>query len=735
MVRIGDGYNRTKKGRDFLPILMPSKQLDFYHKKEDVVPLNLTKEEEYDLHQDFEDIRNQREYRDKQAQKWHWAGSVYNVLQNATANDRISNITLGWIRSYIDTGIAQMTAGEPEFDYDALGPSDEARTMLWKSLVKTAMNRSNFMSHQNIAMTDAHIFGPGVFEVFQQRPYRTIREPQNDGTFKERVIIDHRIPRVGARAVSPFRVTRNPNVSDPNEVGSCTKEEILTWNQFVAKYGRCDDVDGKPKYKHIDEINKGSHVKVTIYQDEIRDVYRIYALSYGSKSDGEAETPPEQLGVPIFDRPLKIHDIYDKRGILERSMGLNLPGMCNLVFLPYADKLTDNFEDHCIYGMGLPEHMEGLDMFMQTAFNMTIDNWRMGNTVVLDIESRDGTIPDFDANQYYGGEFINAKVVPQTLGQDRTVNFDNMYEIIQKLAIPGTGININQIAGDTSKTAFEFAQRIEANNKRSEMRLKEWEAGPLKRLGTLLLSACISELTVHDLENIREGDAESILKEIEKGRATRDDFEFEAGKPVKRKVRTYIDMKGWKESFTKKTRPSRKLNADSVDSTLIKDTKNPEAVSKIPVTEEYVFPDWYAESGVLFDTKVDSKRMITNKKIRDAQALQALIQNILQVAQLDPKALQAIDFSKLIEQSMKLAELDTEDIMKKTGQDELSQLMEQVAQHKQQLEAIASNPSANAQVPQPVMGGQQVNPQQPQSLGGGLAAPQNPLNQAAQGAL
>ena len=72
--------------------------------------------------------------------------------------------------------------------------------------------------------------------------------------------------------------------------------------------------------------------------------------------------------------------------------------MCNLVFFPYSDKLNQDYETHSLYGMGLPEQMERLDTFMQTAFNMTVDNWRLGNTVVLDYKSRDGTVPDFDAN-------------------------------------------------------------------------------------------------------------------------------------------------------------------------------------------------------------------------------------------------------------------------------------------------------------------------------------------------
>lgn len=705
---------------------MSKKLLKFYHSKEDSDDLKLTKEELYDLHADEEDYKNQKEYRDASLNKWRWAGSVYNVLQNAHPDDRISQITIGWIRSYIDTGIAQMTAGEPEFSYEALGPSDEARTKLWKALVESVMNRSNFMSHQRIAMTDAHIFGPGVFEVYQQRPYRTIREMQRDGTFKERVIVDHRIPRVGVRAISPFRCTRNPNVSDPNEVGSCTKEEILTWDQFVQKYGRCWDDEGNDKYKHIHELTKGTHVKITEYQNEIRDVFRIYANTFGGEVDGEPSETPEGLGVPIFDRPLKIHDIYDEKGILERSVGLNIPGMCNLAFIPYADKLNENYETHDIYGMGLPEHMEGLDTFMQTAFNMTVDNWRMGNTVVLDIESRDGTLPDFDANTYYGGEYVNAKVTPQTLGQDRIVNFDNMYEVLQKLTIPATGININMIDGEPSRTKFEFEQRIAASNQRAETRLKEWESGPLKRLGTLLLSASISELTVHDLENIREGDVKKVMKDIEAGRATRDDFEFEGGKPVKRKTRYYVDMQGMKENFTPK-RKSRLLSVDSTENTLVADRKNPNSVHKIPITEEYVVPDWYVESGILFDTKVDSKRMITNKKIKDGQGLQAVIQNLMQAAQLDPTIVQKMDMIKFVEEAMDLAGMNPDKVMKQKESTELDKLLEQSKQMKEQALALQNSPQPNAQAQQgqPSSVPQGFNPAQPPTIGVGQGGTPN----------
>ncbi len=265
------------------------------------------------------------------------------------------------------------------------------------------------------------------------------------------------------------------------------------------------------------------------------------------------------------------------------------------------------------------------------------------------------------------------------------------------------------------------------------MRLKEWEQGPLKRLGTLLLSAAISELTVHDLEDIREGDQVKVLADINKGRATRDDFEFENGKPVQRKLYTYIDMKGMKESFTP-TRKTRQLNPDSTNNTLVRDKANPDATHKIPVTEQYVMPDCYVESGVLFDTKVDSKRMITNKKIRDAQSLDKILNIILQAAVIDPTIVQRIDFGKFIDFSLRLADMEEESIMKTNDQTTESKLLSKIAQAKDAVQnpAAVTQPTHAQTAP---MAGAGANPQQPSPVGTGQAGPANPLQAAAGGAL
>ncbi len=693
-------------------------ELSFYHSRKDdsIDEVILTKEEERNKNEDWEDIRNQREYRDRHIDQWRRAAWIYNVIQNGSSDDRIANIVLGYTRMIVDTGIAQISEGEPEFDFRPVGPSDSKKTILWRDMTNHIKNRSNYKAHQNVFLTDWHVFGTGVMEVYTEFPHRTIRIPKGSG-YEEVVVRDFRRPKVGVRAVSPFRVTRNPTVTDPNEVPSCTKEEILSWNQFVQSYGRAKLPNGKSKYKNTNRLPAGSHVKITKYWDELRDVYRVYALSYGNKSDGFSDSPPEELGVPIFDRPLKIHEIREKGETL-RSEGLNIQGQCPLIFAHYNDQYTLDGEAHDVYGMGLPQHIEGMDTLIQTFFNMTVDNWRLSNTVLLSYQGNGASVPDFDATEYYGGELFEGNITPVPLGASSTRDFNEITQILNNISIPMTGINFNQIVGDTSKTAFEFAQRIRANNRRAEQKLKVLEEGAFKRLGSLLLAAGLSELTVPDLEAMTEEQVKIARDQIKEGRATAEDFEDLNGQEPKRRIRELIPVTGMKEAFD--VSKTRQADERSVENTLVSDDSG--EVNFIPAVEEYVYPAEYIEKGTIPDVIVDSKRMLGDLKTQDVQMLQGTINMIGQLSSIDPSLLQRIDVDSIVEEVLKFAQIDPEKVYGEEGNSEISAIMDKI----QELKDVTDNP------PQDV---QPINPQGPAFGTAGSAGAQDPVEATAQGAL
>jgi hypothetical protein len=123
---------------------------------------------------------------------------------------------------------------------------------------------------------------------------------------------------------------------------------------------------------------------------------------------------------------------------------------------------------------------------------------------------------------------------------------------------------------------------------------------------------------------------------------------------------------------------------DSVENTLVPDKENPNAIHKVAITEELVNPDWYVESGVLFDTLVDSKRMITNRKIKDAQGVSSVLQNVLALLQADPALGQRINTDVFLKEIVDFADMN-DDVIKKEDEGETEKLLKQITDMKQQV--------------------------------------------------
>lgn len=702
----------------------------FFHEKQegrddvsDMTPLERKQRD-----QDWEDAKYMIEYRTNSG--WDAKAvrgmKIYNVLQTAKPTDEVSRIFLGYTRTQIDKGVEQMTEGEPDFDFEPHGPSDSKKVVIWKNLMRKVLSDSEYKVHQELFFRDYFVMGSAVFEVYIDYPQRTERvpNPSMEGGFEEIIVRDYRRPKVGIRALNPLACWRNPNVESTTKVPSCLKKRIVTWNQWTQDYCRAKLPDGSPKYKNCAKVAKGSHVCIWEYQDEIRDVLRYYASSFGNESDGMAKSPSmESFGVQIYDKSLKIHETK-KNGIIERCEGLNVQGMCNMRWGTYFDKYDLNFNgQHGVYGMGLPERIEGEDMILQTIFNIQIDNYRWQNAVALNYEGNNAdSYLDVDANQLVGGELIDGKITPMPLGIYRPNDFGSMKEVLDGSVIPATGINHQQIVGDTSKTAFEFAQRIKMASSSAEQRLARLENEVFKPIGGLLLSGALTELTVEEWEDMTEEQAEAARESIKQHQSTSDDYkldEMENGKRVnKRRVKTYVKVKGAKirEDFGPKKK-NRKLEYNNLEgNTLVYDNKMEEEDSYIPMVKEYVYPMDYLETGILPDVIVDSKRMIKDMKAQRVQDFQSAMAFLMQLRQLgwtgmdDNKAATMIlEFGEIAPSKLlNDAQEGTESDLRKKALEEMSRVM------------------YGQNAPQPQMAGAMAQPQKPA---------QNPLEQVAQGTL
>jgi hypothetical protein len=669
-------------------------------KKNDVV--DLTDYEQEKRLQDYEAINNHKEYHRSFHEQWAKAGALYNVLQEGTSDDRISNFYIGLARMIIDTGVGMMTEGQPDYDYDPIGPADVKKMILWKSFVKKIESDCNAKSHYEKWITDMHIFGPSALEVYTQLPMRLKRYEHEDGSIEEKLTRDFRRSKVGIRHRSIWYTYRNPNVTEYDDVPSGGYTEYLTHSQFVQSYANVFFPDGKPKYKNIDKVGKGSHYKVEVFFDEIQDAFRIYAIAYGTKPDGKVEPCHEdELGLPIFDKPLCIYrmekKLEDGRKVTI-SNGANVPGMVPLCFGNFNDQLDKDYKTHALYGMGIPQLIDGPEAIMQALFNMTVDNMRLKNTVVVGYEGTDGkSAADFDNLSHYSGTFVDGRINPQSLGIADMQSNSVMWEWLNNICIWVTGINFQQLGGDSSKTAFEFSQRIRANNQRAEKRIRSLENGPLKRAGLLLLSNALSECTVEEWDKLSEGQVEEIAAKIENNEVTAEDYQMENSKPVAKKMQMMIPVQGrkFREDFKGKHK-TRKLDYNSTENTLIEDPELPGEVSYVPAESKYLLPTGDIESIMQFTVRVDGKRMLGDQRAQDMDTMQKLgdyFTNRFMAFANMPDQLPNVDMKKLDQEMLRFAQVEEDKVMQEG--DNQSPLMEAADQALETL--MNSSPTTNVQ--------------------------------------
>jgi len=701
--------------------------------------------------EDWQDIRYMDEYRrnsgwDLKARR---GMKVYNCLQTMRPDDEISRIFLGYARTQIDQGINQMTEGEPDFDFEPNKPSDHMKVITWKHMIRMILSDCQYKLHQETFFRDFFVMGCGVFEVFIDYPQRTLRLPNEayPGGYEPIIVQDHRRPKVGVRAVNPMNCWRNPNIDSTNDVPSCLRRRIITWNQMAQGFGRAKKDDGTPRYKNMDKLAKGSHAAIYYYQDGIRDLYRIYIKTFGNQSDGMALYPPpliSSMGICVLDKPLKIYEKVVNK-VVERSTGLNIPGMCSLRWGIMFDKYDKNYQGtHSAYGMGLPERIEGEDTAIQGLFNQFLDNSRWSGSSVLNYKgSNADSYLDVDANRLYGGELIDGEITPMSLGIAKVTDYAETMDQMDKFVVPATGINPQQMIGDSSKTLGEFALRIRQSNRGAEQRLTRLEHEVFTPVGSLLLANALTTLTDDDYEEMTDDQVSQAKADIKAKKKPVDDYkDLNTDKPQKKFMR-YIPMKGEKirEDFTvsKKRQLDYNPTYDSkgrTSNTLVHDSKMKVETSYVPLTAAYVYPSDGIDSSSLPTCIVDSKRMLADVKNQEVKNVQTTINFILQLIQLGYKG---ADFDKMVSVMLDFAEIDPKLIMNAStgGSETLTNVQNLVQKMKDQAknppQQQSSSPPPNAQAPQQMA--PLPNAGNDDAASGGSGSPANALQASTPGAL
>ncbi len=643
----------------------------------------LTDEEEKDRRHDYQEVFGMRQHHAEQHPAWNKAGNFYNIVQSGEGADSISRYAVGLSRTIIDAGISMMNEGDPEASFKPIGPSDRKISVLWDALVKHQLSKSNWRAHQKLWTTDLHIFGSSPLEAFVNPVVR--RKNEEPGLFLIRMATQ---ARTGLRHRSIWTSFRNPNVIDPDEVPSCAWEETVTHGQWVSRYAN------RPDFKNVDQIPVYSKYKLTHITNEIENTYRIYCMPFGRMAEAykELTAPVYELGYPVYS---------------ERLTKLNPLGMCPMSFGIFSDQLTADYKQHSLYGMGIPQLIEGMEMIMEGLFNMTVDNMRLKNTVPVGYQPYQGQTdyPDLDNFTIETGRVYPGKFEPMSLGIADMQSNTQLWEWVNNLCIWITGYNFQQIGGDTSKTAYEFAQRLKANNNRAASRLQALENGPLKRSFNLLLANSLSQVTKDEWEDITETQAKDIAAMITNGTEGVDSYKFENGKIIAKKFTEYFPLPDYKvsEDFTKSKK--RKLDTSTVDNTLTMYQAKGET-GMVPAVPQYLFPNGEVAQMLAFTVEVDSKQMLGDLQVHDSEAIDKWLNQAVTMMPMVPQITPQLMFD-LLKQSGEKAGLDIEAAMD-DKQD--SPILKKVKSIVGQMQALHSQPPMMQKPPMPALPGQPSAP-------------------------
>lgn len=583
-------------------------------KKAPTVTWRPMEEEKKVMIEDWEKIRYMKDYRSRFEPQMLRAAKAWNLLADPVDDDRISNVLIPIARMLASTAIAAMTEGRPGFGFRPGATSDYIKVPLWESAIDQVLNENNFEAQQNLFITDYTVLGCGVYDVTTQMPMRTVRYPKEGGGFASVHKRDYRRSKISIKARSPWETWFWPNARTIEENPITYDEEYINEALFNQDYRDAVLPDGTKKYKHTDSVKSGfdfsfsgqsemyrvadrDNITIGRIQNETGDVLREYAN-----------------GVLILDKTLQIKNI---NGV--RCEGVNCLGMTSLCFGPNNHQYDSNLKTHALWWMGDPYMIRGLDAIYQAFGNMTIDNWRLANTKPISFKPFGSTTAqDLDIRDFYSGKFIDGDVITTSLGDVRLSDYQFFQELLDNWCIWLTGVNFKQLIGETSRTKFEFEQRIKAQNRRFEYKIRALESGCFQKLGRLLLADVMSEMTVEDYENLTEQEIEDIQKKIKDKQVRTDDYENllskDSAKPPRRKVRTMIQVKDKVYKERNNTSEKRLFSPESYEENTLVLDKKAKGNSEVPAIPEYLWSQEYIERGGIPDVFVMGNRMLSNLK-------------------------------------------------------------------------------------------------------------------------
>lgn len=633
------------------------------------------------------------EYRRMFEQPWLDAASKWNQFASEDVDNDVPNFVVPISRMSTHTGIVSMRQSLPEVGVVPGGLEDRKKADLIKDASAHVDRMTNMEAVMDQFMVDYAVLGNGVLEDFVKVPYKTFRKEvldENDeptGKFTEVIKRDWSRPKIGTRARSPWECAFDPNARSVADIRACTFQDRISYNEFVEQYVR------RPKgtYQHTEFVEPGiaydfnddgdldrietdnEMIIIQHYQNEIKDIYRIYAN-----------------GVMILDDSLSSHHRH---------------GKCTLTLVPNHHKYDKNKKSHALYGAGDPELLEDLDDLVNAMTNMFIDNYQKKNTYVVGI---DGGGLDPSEVDYLSGDPVSGRVSIQSLGQADLPEFANFKQIVEDWAVQAVKKNYKRLEGETANTAFEAAQKKQAENVGMLYQIKKMESGGLLEHMKKRVSDIMEHMTIEEWEDITEEDLQRV-QEMVGIEVPQEDIVLdpETKRPIKMRYVERFKTRGrvYEEVFI-----NGKRHVDGLRE--VSELEGEDGY--LPATKEYLWTREFALFGHIPDLYLVGSKMIGEDTITELAKLDRLYQHISTIINLRALESQSgqdygTDWNRLFEKTLAIIDIPKEDIMGKDEDEDVDpkQIEEQLKAIITQSPNVQAQPS-NAGGASPVTAGPQA---------------------------
>ncbi len=313
-----------------------------------------------------------------------------------------------------------------------------------------------------------------------------------------------------------------------------------------------------------------------------------------------------------------------------------------------------------------------------------------------------------------------------------------IWEWINNLCIWITGYNFQQLGGDTSKTAYEFQQRLRANSQRAASRLQGLENGPLKRSWMLTLANSLQQVTQEEWNTVSATQAKDLAALLNSGAIATDDYKFENGQITSKRFVEYFPVDNYAVAENFKKSKKRKLDSNSASGNTLSFVEKKGETSLVAAVPAHLFPSGDIAQMLAFTVDMESKSMLGDLKVTDQTAINNWLTQAATLMPVVPQLTPDLMFA-LLKQSGEDAGLDI-DAAVENRQD--SPLLKAAKAALDKLQALKSSPPQNglAQSPQQMASAPQIPaPAGGQGLGtvlqtaGAIRQPSPPLGAGSPG--